>query len=50
MFGLSNLETAPRYIASLASGASPEGLEEFVGRDFVQEEFPKQVLTPRGDP
>jgi ketosteroid isomerase-like protein len=47
MSGVSNLETARRYIASLASSAGLEDLEEFLGRDFVQEEFPNR-FSPRG--
>lgn len=42
-----NLETARRYISSLSSGAAPSDLEQFLGSDFRQEEFPNR-LSPTG--
>ena len=47
MSDVQNLETARRYISSLSSGAPPSDLEQFLGADFLQEEFPNK-FSPSG--
>ncbi len=42
-----NLETARRYIASLAAGAGPDDLDQFFTADVRQEELPNR-LVPEG--
>lgn len=47
MANLQNLETARRYISRLSSGAGPGDLEQFLGPDFLQQEFPNR-FSPTG--